>query len=78
MGVPHGGFMRKECVVEQNRKITLTKKPLKGCENPLDEPPEKLLGYVWPLSAEVIALGGRYDVKQRLQRHVTRLIRRKR
>ena len=35
------------------------------------------LAYVWELTREAAALGGNYDAEQRLQRHVTCLIRRK-
>ena len=36
------------------------------------------IGLVWPLTKEVASLSKRYDVEQRLQRHITRLSRRKR
>ena len=39
--------------------------------------PAERLGLVWPLTQEVLSLSKRYDVEQRLQRHVTRLSRRK-
>jgi hypothetical protein len=32
---------------------------------------------VWPLTCEVVSLGKKYDVEQRLQRHITRLIKQK-
>ena len=32
---------------------------------------------VWPLTCEAVALGKKYDVEQRLQRHITRLIKQK-
>ena len=31
------------------------------------------IGLVWPLTREVVSLSKRYNVKQRLQRHITRL-----
>ncbi len=39
--------------------------------------PAERLALVWPLTKEALSLDKRYDVEQRLQRHVTRLIRRK-
>jgi hypothetical protein len=35
------------------------------------------LAMVWPLTAEAYSLSGKYNVEQRLQRHIVRLIRRK-
>jgi len=32
---------------------------------------------VWPLTCEVVSLSKKYDVEQRLQRHITRLIKQK-
>ena len=32
---------------------------------------------VWPLTKEITSLSIKYDVERRLQRHITRLIRRK-
>jgi hypothetical protein len=32
---------------------------------------------VWPLTCEAVALSKKYDVEQRLQRHITRLIKQK-
>ncbi|GHT65927.1 hypothetical protein FACS1894110_08740 [Spirochaetia bacterium] len=57
------------------KHITLTKKSLQEVDKPLKGTPAELLGLVWPLTAEVAALGG-YDVKQRLQRNVVRIVRR--
>lgn len=38
--------------------------------------PEDRIGLVWPLTREVTSLSAKYDAEQRLQRHVTRLVRR--
>jgi hypothetical protein len=35
------------------------------------------LAMVWPLTAEAYSLSGKYNVEQRLQRHIVRLVRRK-
>jgi len=32
---------------------------------------------VWPLTCEAVILGKKYDVEQRLQRHITRVIKQK-
>jgi hypothetical protein len=40
--------------------------------------PEERICLVWPLTREIVSLSGKYDVEQRLQRHVTGIIRRKR
>jgi len=37
--------------------------------------PAERIGLVWPLTREVVSLGRRYDAKQRLQRHLTRILR---
>jgi hypothetical protein len=58
------------------KHITLTKKSLYEVDKPLKGTPAELLGLVWPLTAELAALGG-YDVEQRLQRNVVRIMRRK-
>jgi len=39
--------------------------------------PEFRVGLVWSMTKELISLGKRLDAEQRLQRHTTRLIRRK-
>ena len=38
--------------------------------------PAYRIGLVWPLTREVVSLSKNHDAEQRLQRHVTRLIRR--
>ena len=38
---------------------------------------EERFALVWQLTREACALGGRYDPDQPMQRHITRLIRRK-
>jgi hypothetical protein len=58
--------------------ITIIKKQLKDRNTCFVEgSAATCIGYVWPLTAEVAAIGGKYDVEQRLQRHVVRIIRRK-
>jgi len=38
--------------------------------------PAERLAMVWPLTREVLSLSKSYDVERRLQRHITRVIRR--
>jgi len=35
------------------------------------------IAMVWPLTCEIVSLSGKYDTEQRLQRHITRLVRKK-
>ncbi len=39
--------------------------------------PSERIAMVWPLTCEAVSLSDKYDAEQRLQRHVTRLFRRK-
>jgi len=38
--------------------------------------PEERIGLVWPLTREIASLSVKHDAERRLQRHVTRLVRR--
>ena len=40
-------------------------------------PMSERVALVWPLTLEAISLSGKYDAEQRLQRHITRIIRKK-
>jgi hypothetical protein len=35
------------------------------------------ISLVWPLTCEAVSLGRKYDVEQRLQRHITQFIKQK-
>ena len=39
--------------------------------------PAERLSLVWPLTRDLASLSKKYDAERRLQRHVTRLVRRK-
>jgi hypothetical protein len=39
--------------------------------------PADRISLVWPLTQEVASLSKKYDAERRLQRHITRLVRRK-
>lgn len=45
-------------------------------EDYVEGTPEERVGLVWELTKEAASLSGKYDVERRLQRHVTRVIRR--
>ena len=38
---------------------------------------EERISLVWPLTCEAVSLGKKYDVEQRLQRHIINIIRKK-
>ena len=38
---------------------------------------EERVAMVWPLTCEAVSLGKKYDVEQRLQRHIVNIIRKK-
>ena len=39
--------------------------------------PAERIAFVWPLTREIASLSKKHDAERRLQRHITRLIRRK-
>ena len=38
---------------------------------------EERISMVWPLTCEVVSLGNKYDVEQRLQRHIINIVSKK-
>jgi hypothetical protein len=38
--------------------------------------PEDRISLVWPLTQEIVSLSKKYNAERRLQRHITRLVRR--
>ena len=56
------------------RKKTLLKKISKKEDYFVDMPPQKLLAFMWELTAEIWSLQGVENVKRRLQRNITNLI----
>jgi hypothetical protein len=58
---------------------TIVKRQQSDCVNDRFVPGtlSERLGLVWPLTLEVVSLSKKYDAEQRLQRHVTGIIRRK-
>ena len=63
----------------KKRVVTLRRLRMSDPEAQFDPPVpgtmEARLEMVWPLTLEALALGGKGNAEQRLQRHVTRLIR---
>ena len=60
-----------------NRKIIKsTKLSDHQDDNYVDASMEERIGMVWPLTMEVASLSPQHNVKQRLQRHITVLIKR--
>jgi hypothetical protein len=43
----------------------------------VDIPMNERISLVWPLTREAVSLSKKYNAKQRLQRHITQLIRQK-
>ncbi|MDR1124048.1 MAG: hypothetical protein LBL61_05615 [Elusimicrobiota bacterium] len=60
-----------------DRKITFNKVQKNAQSNFVAGSAEQLVSYVWDLTKEVCALGGKYDAERRLQRHIVRIERRK-
>ncbi len=57
-----------------NKKHTLLKKLSKKEDSFMNALPEKRISSVWALTKEVWSLKGAHHAKQRLQRNVTKLI----
>jgi hypothetical protein len=66
------------------RRANITTKIIREKQDSLlDNPPvadtmEERLAMVWPLTKEALAISGEFNAEQRLQRHVTRFVTRKR
>lgn len=54
--------------------VTVTKRVLSDSKGRFDEPVSgtmaERINMVWPLTAELVSIGGRLDAERRLQRHV--------
>ena len=59
------------------RKKTLLKRMSKKEDCFVDASPQRLLSFMWELTAELWSLQGSKNVKRRLQRNVTNLIKNK-
>jgi len=71
--------MDKTEIMKQERNVTLKVMRMDDPETQYDPPVPgtmaERLGLVWELTAEIVSLGGKMDVEQRLSRHVTHFIR---
>ena len=65
--------------VKSSPEITVKKLVLSDSEVRLDLPVPgtmaERIGMVWPLTLEIVSIGGRLDAERRLQRHVAVLAR---
>jgi len=59
------------------RTITLTKSNFNEKSSFVEGSAAQRLGYVWPLTEELCGLGNKYNAKQRLQRTIINIQRRK-
>ena len=63
----------------KQRVVTLRKLRMDDPEVQFDQPvpgtPAERLGMVWELMVEALSIGGKWNAEQRLQRHVTHLVR---
>jgi len=58
-----------------NKNITILKRTSKDDDPFVDLPPQERISAIWEITAEIWSLRGRHNVKRRLQRDVTHLIR---
>jgi hypothetical protein len=65
--------------VRVNTRKTICMRHQSECANDswVEGTSSERIGYVWPLTREVVSLCGKYDAEQRLQRHITGIVRRK-
>lgn len=59
------------------KKTTLSQMTRTHNDDYVPGTPEERINLVWELTKEACSLSNKYDAEQRLQRHITRLIRRK-
>ena len=61
-----------------NRNHTVLRRMSDRCNDDfVPGTPEERIGLVWLLTREIASLSVKHDVERRLQRHITRLVRRK-
>ena len=73
------GIIQGMRAVKSRPEITVRKRVLSDSEVRFDRPVPgtmaERIGMVWPLTAEIVSIGGRLDAERRLQRHVAVLSR---
>ena len=60
-----------------NKVISVLKQSEGGNSGYVPGPMNERIALVWPLTREAVSLSKKYNVEQRLQRHITQLIRQK-
>jgi hypothetical protein len=60
-----------------NKSITILRKTDRDDSGFVAGTMEERISMVWPLTCEVVSLSKKYDVEQRLQRHIVNIIRKK-
>ena len=60
-----------------DKSITIIKKSDRANGNYVPGSMEERISMVWPLTCEVVSLSKKYDVEQRLQRHIVNIVRKK-
>ena len=58
-----------------DKNITIVKQSDSGNSGYVDGTMEERISMVWPLTCEVVSLSKKYDVEQRLQRHIINIVR---
>jgi hypothetical protein len=58
-----------------NRNATSIRRVSKDDDPYVNLSPQERISYIWDITAEVWSLNGKHNVKRRLQRNVTHLIR---
>ena len=60
-----------------NKTITILRQSTPGNSSYVPGSMSERIALVWPLTREAVSLSKKYDAKQRLQRHIVRLIKQK-
>ena len=61
-----------------DKTISIIKKTDPGNSGYIPGSMSERIALVWPLTREVVSMNKKYDAEQRLQRHITRLVKTKR
>jgi len=63
--------------MNMDKTISVLSQSARGSSGYVPGSMSERVALVWPLTCEVVSMGKKYDVEQRLQRHITRLIKQK-
>ena len=64
--------------MKMNRKVAILKRMTKDEDDYMDTSPAQRVAIVWELTTEIWSLKDKKNVERRLQRNITKLIRKKR